>query len=148
MPTYPVKNLKTGETKELSMTMTEYGQWKEDNPDWDRDWQAGAAASVSGVGDYQDISDGFKDRLRNVKNTTPMPVLRHPAMPVTKKQPSMVGLTKRQMKRKPIGVEHMLNIKALTPAQEKVWDAYDKNQNLFLYGAMVLVRHLWQCISP
>ena len=29
MPTYPVKNLKTGETKELSMTMTEYGQWKE-----------------------------------------------------------------------------------------------------------------------
>ena len=56
-------------------------------------------------------------------------------MPVTKKQPSMVGLTKRQMKRKPIGVEHMLNIKALTPAQEKVWDAYDKNQNLFLYGA-------------
>ena len=39
------------------------------------------------------------------------------------------------MKRKPIGVEHMLNIKALTPAQEKVWDAYDKNQNLFLYGA-------------
>ena len=29
----------------------------------------------------------------------------------------------------------MLNIKALTPAQEKVWDAYDKNQNLFLYGA-------------
>ena len=78
MPTYPVKNLKTGETKELSMTMTEYGQWKEDNPDWDRDWQAGAAASVSGVGDYQDRTpDGFKDRLRNVKNTTPTPVLRH-----------------------------------------------------------------------
>ena len=56
-------------------------------------------------------------------------------MPVTKKQPSMVGLTKRQMKRKPIGVEHMLNIKALTPAQQKVWDAYSKDQNLFLYGA-------------
>ena len=72
MPTYPVKNLKTEEKKELSMTMKEYEQWRKDNPDWDKDWQAGVADAVSGVGDYQDkLPDGFKDRLRNVKKHHP-----------------------------------------------------------------------------
>ena len=36
MPTYPVKNLKTGEEKELHMTMKEYSDWKDENPDWIR----------------------------------------------------------------------------------------------------------------
>ena len=45
MPTYPVKNLKTEEKKELSMTMKEYDQWRKDNPDWDRDWSEGCASS-------------------------------------------------------------------------------------------------------
>ena len=45
MPTYPVKNLKTEEKKELSMTMKEYEQWRKDNPDWDRDWSEGCASS-------------------------------------------------------------------------------------------------------
>tara|TARA_B100000131_G_scaffold3225_1_gene3383 strand:+ start:301 stop:552 length:252 start_codon:yes stop_codon:yes gene_type:complete len=45
MPTYPVKNLKTGEEKELSMTMKQYGEWKEANPDWDKDWSKGCATS-------------------------------------------------------------------------------------------------------
>ena len=40
-------------------------------------------------------------------------------MPVkSKKQPTMVGLSTRQMRRKPIGTEHLLEIKPLTPAQE------------------------------
>ena len=43
MPTYPVKNLKTGEEKELYMTMKEYDEWKDDNPDWDKDWSKGVA---------------------------------------------------------------------------------------------------------
>ena len=47
MPTYPVKNKETGEEKELSMSMTEYSKWKEENPDWDKDWSKGAA----GVGE-------------------------------------------------------------------------------------------------
>ena len=38
MPTYPVKNSKTGEQKELMMTMKEYDTWRKDNPDWDKDW--------------------------------------------------------------------------------------------------------------
>tara|TARA_B100001996_G_scaffold136619_1_gene103920 strand:- start:129 stop:821 length:693 start_codon:yes stop_codon:yes gene_type:complete len=38
------------------------------------------------------------------------------------------------MRRKPIGTEHLLQIKPLTASQEKVFDAWDKNKNLFLYG--------------
>ena len=57
-------------------------------------------------------------------------------MPVkSKKQPTLVGLTTRQMKRKPIGAEHLLDIKPLTPSQEKVFDAWDKQKNMFLFGA-------------
>ena len=53
MPTYPVKNLKTGETKELSMTMSAYDEWREENPDWDKDWSKGCAG-VGEVGDWQE----------------------------------------------------------------------------------------------
>ena len=57
MPTYPVKNLKTEEKKELRMTMKEYDQWRKDNPDWDKDWQAGVAAAGE-VGEWrQDVKD-------------------------------------------------------------------------------------------
>ena len=46
----------------------------------------------------------------------------------------MVGLTARQMRRKPIASEHLLKIKPMTPTQEKVFEEYDKGKNLFLYG--------------
>ena len=52
MPSYPLKNLKTGETKELMMSMKEYDQWRKDNPDWDKDWSQGCAG-VGEVGDWQ-----------------------------------------------------------------------------------------------
>ena len=53
MPTYPVKNLKTGETKDIQMSMTDYDQWRKDNPDWDKDWNAGIA-NVGEVGEVYD----------------------------------------------------------------------------------------------
>ena len=53
MPTYPVINLKTKEKKEISMTMLEYEEWRKDNPDWDKDWNAGVAACQE-VGDFRD----------------------------------------------------------------------------------------------
>ena len=57
-------------------------------------------------------------------------------MPVkSKKQPTMVGLSTRQMRRKPIGSDHLIEIKPLTPSQEKVFDAWQKNKHLFLFGA-------------
>ena len=53
MPTYPVMNLKTGEQKEIQMSMTEYDQWRKDNPDWDKDWMQGVA-NVGEVGEVYD----------------------------------------------------------------------------------------------
>ena len=38
MATYPVVNTKTGEQKEVVMSVTEWDQWKSDNPDWSRDY--------------------------------------------------------------------------------------------------------------
>ena len=52
MPTYPIKHKETGEKKELSMTMKEYDTWRNENPDWDKDWQAGCA----GVGEIGDMT--------------------------------------------------------------------------------------------
>jgi|TARA_Y100000385_G_C13065352_1_gene626400 hypothetical protein len=52
MPTYPVKHKETGETKELSMSMIEYSKWREENPEWDKNWQAGCAAAQE-VGEWK-----------------------------------------------------------------------------------------------
>ena len=68
MPTYNVKNLKTGEKKEFSMTMKEYCQWKEDNPDWDKDWQAGVAGTTYGKPKQ---SDGFKEVMSKIQSNHP-----------------------------------------------------------------------------
>ena len=43
MPTYPVIHKETKEKKDLSMTMSEYDTWRKENPEWDKDWQAGVA---------------------------------------------------------------------------------------------------------
>ena len=56
MPTYPVKNLNTGEQKEIRMTMSEYDQLRKDNPDWDKDWNAG----VANLGEVGEIYDKLK----------------------------------------------------------------------------------------
>ena len=56
MPTYPVKNLNTGEQKEIRMTMSDYDQWRKDNPDWDIDWNAG----VANLGEVGEIYDKLK----------------------------------------------------------------------------------------
>ena len=68
MPTYNVKNLKTGEKKEYRMTMKEYCQWKEDNPDWDKDWEAGVAGTTYG---QPKQSDGFKEVMSKVQKAHP-----------------------------------------------------------------------------
>ena len=38
MATYPVVNTKTGEQKEVVMSIMEWDKWKDDNPDWTRDY--------------------------------------------------------------------------------------------------------------
>ena len=53
MPTYPVINKETGEKKELSMSMIKYDEWRQENPDWDKDWSAGVAG-LGEVGEWKD----------------------------------------------------------------------------------------------
>ena len=62
MPTYPIKNMKTGETKELLMSMKEYDQWRKDNPDWDKDWSQGAQVQSVVLETYtvEQMEDGMK----------------------------------------------------------------------------------------
>ena len=47
MPHYPVINDETGETKEVSMPMTGWDTWKEENPGWRRDWSQGCGGSAN-----------------------------------------------------------------------------------------------------
>jgi hypothetical protein len=68
MPTYPVINKTTGETQELTMTMTEYDQWRKDNPDWDKDWSAGVGGVTYGKPKQ---SDGFKEVMNKVQKAHP-----------------------------------------------------------------------------
>ena len=53
MPTYPVINKETGEKKELSMSMIKYDEWRKENPDWDKDWNA-VVAGLGEVGEWKD----------------------------------------------------------------------------------------------
>jgi|TARA_B000000557_G_C20605130_1_gene371384 hypothetical protein len=68
MPTYPVINKSTGEKKELSMSMTDYDQWKKDNPEWDKDWAAGVGGVTYGK---PKADDGFKEVMSKVQSAHP-----------------------------------------------------------------------------
>ena len=52
MPTYPVIHKETRQTKELSMSMLAYDEWRKDNPEWDKDWSQGCAG-IGEVGEWQ-----------------------------------------------------------------------------------------------
>ena len=55
MATYPVKNKETGEQKEVKMSVHAWDQWKEDNPDWQRDFSdPSTCPGVGEVGEWQD----------------------------------------------------------------------------------------------
>jgi len=55
MATYPVKNTKTGETKEVILSVHDWDQWKEDNPDWLRDFSdPSTCPGVGEVGEWKD----------------------------------------------------------------------------------------------
>jgi predicted ribonuclease YlaK len=51
-------------------------------------------------------------------------------------EPSFADISNKKMRRKkPINSDHMKEIAPLTPAQEKVFEEYLNQKNLFLYGA-------------
>ena len=68
MPTYSVINRVTGEKQTFIKTMKEYTQWREDNPDWDKDWQAGVAGTTYGKPKQ---SDGFKEVMQKIQSEHP-----------------------------------------------------------------------------
>ena len=56
MATYPVVNTKTGEQKEVVMSVMDWDQWKIDNPDWDRDYSDPSTVpgmGIESVGEWQ-----------------------------------------------------------------------------------------------
>ena len=76
MPTYPVKNLKTGEEKELHMTMTAYDEWRKENPDWLRDYSdTSTMPGVGKVGEWQDKlrkkAPGWNTILKRAQKAAP-----------------------------------------------------------------------------
>ena len=58
MATYPVINKKTGEQKEVAMSVTKWSEWCKDNPDWQRDWSDPDTCPAS-----QDVGE-WRDKLR------------------------------------------------------------------------------------
>ena len=55
MATYPVRNTKTGETKEVILSVHDWDKWKEDNPDWLRDFSdPSTCPGVGEVGEWKD----------------------------------------------------------------------------------------------
>lgn len=70
MATYPVVNKQTGEQKEVVLSIHDWDQWKQDNPDWERDWSDPSTLPGSGeVGEWRDkmkkTHPGFHDIIRN-----------------------------------------------------------------------------------
>ena len=55
MATYPVINTETGETKEVKMSIHEWDKWKEENPNWVRDFSdPSTCPGVGEVGEWRD----------------------------------------------------------------------------------------------
>jgi len=74
MATYPIIHKETGEQKEVSMSVNDWDQWKEENPDWIRDWSDPSTCPSPGeVGEWKDKlinrNPGWKTVLDKVKNT-------------------------------------------------------------------------------
>ena len=70
MATYPVKNKETGETKEVKMSVHDWDQWCEDNPDWERYYTPENAPKFGEVGEVYDklkkSHPGWNDVLNKV----------------------------------------------------------------------------------
>lgn len=61
MATYPIVNKKTGEQKEVVMSVHDWDKWRDDNPDWTRDYSD--PSTMPGVGEVGE----WKDKLLKSK---------------------------------------------------------------------------------
>ena len=75
MATYPVVNQKTGEQKEIMMSIHDWDQWCTDNPDWSRDYSDPANMPLMGVelGEWRDKlvnkNPGWGDILKSAEKS-------------------------------------------------------------------------------
>ena len=75
MATYPVFNQKTGEQKEIMMSVHDWDQWCTDNPDWSRDYSDPASMPLMGVelGEWRDKlvnkNPGWGDILKSAEKS-------------------------------------------------------------------------------
>ena len=72
MATYPVINKETGEQKEVRLSVHEWSKWREENPDWTRDWSdPSTCPSSAEVGEWKDklrkSHPGWNDVLHKAK---------------------------------------------------------------------------------
>ena len=72
MATYPVKNKSTGETKDVVMSVHDWDQWREDNPDWERYYTPTNAPGLGEVGEWKDklikSKPGWNEVLEKAQN--------------------------------------------------------------------------------
>ena len=70
MATYPVINKETGEQKNVVLSVHDWDQWKEDNPEWTRDWSdPDTCPAAAETGDWRDKMSkshpGWTDIMKN-----------------------------------------------------------------------------------
>jgi len=66
MPTYTLKNEKTGEVYEETLKISEYETLLAENPHITRVWDVTQLNIISGHGGIK-VDDGFKDLLKTIK---------------------------------------------------------------------------------
>jgi|TARA_B110000014_G_C19813717_1_gene422368 hypothetical protein len=68
--TYPIKHKETGETKEVKMSVHDWDQWRDDNPDWERYYTPENSPKFGEVGEVYDklrkSHPGWNDVLAKV----------------------------------------------------------------------------------
>jgi predicted nucleic acid-binding Zn ribbon protein len=70
MPTYNFRNKDTGEETELTMSMSELDQYKEDNPHLEQ-FLTRAPGIARGVGTTRQFDSGFKEVLQKIDERAP-----------------------------------------------------------------------------
>ena len=81
MATYPVVHKKTGEQKEVQMSVHEWSKWCDDNPDWKRDWSdPNTRPAAAEVGEWRDKlvarNPGWNDVLAKASKAPGAPNLK------------------------------------------------------------------------
>lgn len=66
MPTYTVKNEKTGEAKDIFCSYTELENYLKENPDWGREFNAPALVTHTG-NMINKTSGDWKNLMQNIK---------------------------------------------------------------------------------